>query len=191
MSEQEEAQLAIGTIRSTVLSDRALHDKAQRAFVSWVQAYSKHQASSIFRVSSLEWEALGNAWGLVRLPRMPELKGWEGDRSLGLEVDMRGFSYKDKTREKARRVAEEEFCKRKAEEKGHDHQPKPKRQAWSEKLSQRELREERREKKGRRREAERIAGMDERELKKERDLQALLSQVRCRAEEAPFEGFDD
>ena len=191
----EEVEVAIGTMRKTVLSDRALHDKAQRGFVSWVQAYSKHQASSIFRVSSLEWEELGHAWGLIRMPRMPELKVWKGDRSLGLEVDMSGYAYKDKAREKARKVAMAEYVQRKAEEERDGLQAvpkaKPKRQAWSEKMSQRELREERRDKKGRKREAERIAKMDEQELEKERDLQALLKQVKSQLDEVPFEGFDD
>lgn len=62
------------TLRTLVLSDRAHHDRAQRAFVSWVRAYGKHvAATSIFRVADLDWRDLADAWGLLRLPRMPEL----------------------------------------------------------------------------------------------------------------------
>ena len=70
----EEADAATKTMRETVLADRAIHDKAQRAFPSWVKAYSKHQASHIFRINDLDWEDLGKAWALLKLPKMPELK---------------------------------------------------------------------------------------------------------------------
>ena len=52
-----------------------------KAFPSYVQAYSKHQASFIFRISELDIPAIGYSWGLLKLPRMPELKSrdivWE------------------------------------------------------------------------------------------------------------------
>ena len=106
----EEAAAATTTARKIVLTDRALHDKGQKAFVSWVRSYSKHQASSIFRVSDLDWEALGKAWGLLKLPKMPELKNFTGDRTLGVSsVDWDKYAYKDKQKEKRRReVAQEE-----------------------------------------------------------------------------------
>ena len=57
----EDARVATKAVRQTVLSDRALNDKAKRGFVSWVRSYSKHQASSIFRIADLDWKDLGNA----------------------------------------------------------------------------------------------------------------------------------
>ncbi|KAJ8608417.1 hypothetical protein MRB53_039669 [Persea americana] len=42
--------------RDIALSDRSIHDKAQKAFVSWVRSYSKHEASSIFRVADQRLE---------------------------------------------------------------------------------------------------------------------------------------
>ena len=53
-----------------------------KAFVSFVQAYSKHEASYIFRVKDLDLVGVAKSFGLLRLPRMPELKsvdrgGWE------------------------------------------------------------------------------------------------------------------
>lgn len=74
----QSAKATTAAIRTLVLSDRALHEKAQRAFVSAVQAYSKHVASSIFRVSELDWDGLAEGWGLLRMPKMPELKSWRG-----------------------------------------------------------------------------------------------------------------
>ncbi|KAI9659200.1 MAG: ATP-dependent rRNA helicase spb4 [Alyxoria varia] len=69
-----DAQDSTRAIRTTVLRDRTLHDKAQRAFPSSVQAYRKHEAKGIFRVQELPWDELAEGWGLLKLPRMPELK---------------------------------------------------------------------------------------------------------------------
>lgn len=196
----EDAKLVTSKMRKQVLTDRALFDKGQRAFVSWVKAYSKHQASSIFRVTDLDWTDLGNAWGLVRLPKMPELKKWDGDRTLGVKVDMSEYAYEDKTREKARRVAMEE-----AKNAG-PYVPDPEvlrkrkdREAWSHKHEQQDVKEERRERKKRKKEAERLEKMTEEERKvelgKQSELQELIEQVKRKklkddAEEV-FEGFKD
>ncbi|KAH8803119.1 ATP-dependent rRNA helicase spb4 [Xylogone sp. PMI_703] len=192
----EDAQLVTSKLRTQVLSDRALYDKGQRAFVSWVKAYSKHQASSIFRVADLDWSELGNAWGLIRLPKMPELKNWKGDKSLGVEIDMSQYAYKDKAREKARIIAMEEAKNAAPYAPSEEAIKKRKaREAWSHKSEQHELKEERREKKKRRREAERLAKMTPGELEKEKEVQRLIEEVKRKkleeAEEEEFQGFDD
>lgn len=189
----DDAALVTTKIRKEVLGDRALYDKGQRAFVSWVKAYSKHQANSIFRIADLDWEDLGNAWGLIRLPKMPELKKWEGDKTLGIKIDMSEYAYKDGAREKARRIAmkeaknaapyvlSEEVLKRRKD-----------REAWSHKHEQHDVKEARREKKRRKREAERLEKMTDEERVKERELQDLIVQVKKRKlEEEEFNGFDD
>jgi ATP-dependent RNA helicase DDX55/SPB4 len=169
-------------MRKEVLVNRALYDKGRRGFVSWVKAYSKHQASSIFRVADLDWTEPGNAWGLVRLPKMPELKNWKGDRSLGVKLNMAEYAYKDKIREKARRVAMEE---------GKTKEPFV---PSEEMVRKRKEREAWREKKRRKREAERLESMTEEERVKEEELQGLLKQVKEKVTEEEnevFEGFDD
>ncbi|KAF8863976.1 ATP-dependent rRNA helicase spb4 [Acephala macrosclerotiorum] len=191
----EHAKAVISKMRKEVLADRALYDKGQRAFVSWVRSYSKHTASSIFRVADLDWTELGNAWGLICLPKMPELKKWEGDKSLGVKVDMIGYAYKDKAREKARRIAMEEE-KTKAPYVLSEEQVKKRkeREAWSHKHDQQYEKEARREKKRRRKESERLAAMTEEEKVKERELQDLIAQVKAKKlaeEEDEFKGFDD
>lgn len=45
-----------------------------KAFVSFVRAYSKHEASYIFKVKDLDLVGIAKSFGLLRLPRMPELK---------------------------------------------------------------------------------------------------------------------
>jgi ATP-dependent RNA helicase DDX55/SPB4 len=51
-----------------------------KAFVSFTKAYSKHEASYVFRIKDLDLVGIGKSYGLLRLPRMPELKdkneGW-------------------------------------------------------------------------------------------------------------------
>ena len=200
------ADSTTSTIRKTVLTDRALHDKAQKAFVSWVRSYSKHQASSIFRVSDLDWEILGRAWGLLKLPRMPELKGFEGDVGLGAEVDWVGYGYKDKAREKHRREALKE-----KEENGREMVKKGKKRVagegeggsisnapWSRNVEKKSEKEKRRERKRARREKDQWTKMTEEEREKVRETERMLEQVRkaSRAKETvesaeeEFEGFD-
>jgi ATP-dependent RNA helicase DDX55/SPB4 len=48
-----------------------------KAFPSYIQAYSKHQAAFIFRISELDIPSVAYSWGLLKLPRMPELKSRE------------------------------------------------------------------------------------------------------------------
>jgi ATP-dependent RNA helicase DDX55/SPB4 len=193
----EDAKLVTSKMRKEVLADRALYDKGQRGFVSWVKAYSKHQASSIFRVADLDWVELGSAWGLMRLPKMPELKNWEGDKSLGVKLNMAEYAYKDKIREKARRAAmEEEKTKEPFVPSEEMVRKRKEREAWSHKHEMQDVKEARREKKRRKREAERLENMTEEERVKEEELQGLLKQVRKKVTEEEeenevFEGFDD
>ncbi|KAI0593798.1 DEAD/DEAH box helicase [Biscogniauxia sp. FL1348] len=198
------ADNATQRIREVVRQDRALHDKAQRAFPSWVRSYSKHTASSIFRVADLDWDSLGRAWGLLRLPRMPEARAFQGDRSLGAgDIDWDNFAYKNKAREKQRQATfttpeNKEKAKTKEEEiEAHKAKRKRNTEAWSDKHGREDLRATRRDKKKRRREAERKENLTEEERLKEMDLQRLLEEVR-RKNQKPgggdgddeFEGFD-
>lgn len=193
----EEAGKVTEKIRQLVLQDRAIHDKAQRAFVSWVKAYSKHQANSIFRVSDLPWEDLGNAWGLLRLPKMPELKRWEGDKSLGQKVDFATYSYADKARE-AHRVEEQKAYEEKLE-KGepvfstNNKKRKEATTAWSNKKDDLAVRQERREKRQKRREAEQASKDTPDQAMDRAELARMIAEVRkmTAAKEDEFEGFDD
>ncbi|KAI0837257.1 ATP-dependent rRNA helicase spb4 [Hypoxylon sp. FL0890] len=180
-----EAHETTDQIRETVKKDRALHDKAQKAFVSWVRSYSKHTASSIFRVADLDWTDLGHAWGLLRLPKMPELKKFNGDKFLGVEMDWDAYPYAKKDREKQRLAALQQF--REEANGGDAEAQKMKRkrnaEAWSGKHEKEELRATRRDKKRRKREAERKQGLNEEEKAKEMELERLLEEVRKRNKE--------
>lgn len=52
--------------------------------MSFVQAYSRHEAFYIFRKQDLDYVGIATSFGLLRLPRMPELKkidkgDWQDD----------------------------------------------------------------------------------------------------------------
>ncbi|KAI1644234.1 ATP-dependent rRNA helicase spb4 [Daldinia loculata] len=176
-------------IRETVKRDRALHDKAQKAFVSWLRSYSKHTASSIFRIADLDWADLGHAWGLLRLPKMPELRKFEGDKFLGVKMDWNAYAYAKKDREKQRLETLQKMAEEAAEgnvgksAEGQKERRKRNTEAWSGKHEKEDERAERRDKKRRKREAERRQTLTEDERTKEMDLERLLEEVRRRNKE--------
>ena len=59
-----------------------------KAFVSFVQAYSKHEASYIFRVKDLDLVGVAKSFGLLRLPKMPELKSVDREDWEDAEVSV-------------------------------------------------------------------------------------------------------
>lgn len=194
---EDGAQDATAKFRKLLQSDRAIHDKAQKAFVSWVRSYAAHQATSIFRVSDLDWANLGNAWGLLRLPRMPELRTWDGDRMLGVEMDWDEFAYKDKAREQARREAMTADKSGETAKKAADAKRKRKNnEAWSEKQEQEDHRTERREKRYKKTEAKRLSTMTDDEKVKQAELNDLIRKIReenmakAAKEDEEFEGFE-
>ncbi|KAI0425811.1 ATP-dependent rRNA helicase SPB4 [Xylaria sp. FL1042] len=173
-----EADETTTRIRSIVKKDRALYDKAQKAFVSWVRSYSKHTASSIFRTGDLDWAALGKGWGLLRLPKMPEARHFQGDRSLGCDIDWDSYAYQNKTREKQRLETLNAEAPNPEEAEAHRAKRKRNAEAWSDKQEQEETRTARRDKRQRKREAERREKMTDEEKAKDMDLAQLLAAVR-------------
>ncbi|KAI0846476.1 ATP-dependent rRNA helicase spb4 [Daldinia vernicosa] len=184
-----DADTTTSRIRETVKRDRALHDKAQKAFVSWLRSYSKHTASSIFRIADLDWTDLGHAWGLLRLPKMPELRKFEGDKFLGVKMDWNAYAYAKKDREKQRLETLQKMAEEAVEghvgksAEGQKERRKRNTEAWSGKHEKEDERAERRDKKRRKREAERRQTLTEEERAKEMDLERLLEEVRRRNKE--------
>ena len=54
--------------------DRDIMEKGIKAFVSFVRAYKEHQCKFIFRLADLDLAQLATALGLLRLPKMPEMR---------------------------------------------------------------------------------------------------------------------
>jgi ATP-dependent RNA helicase DDX55/SPB4 len=57
----------IHEVRQIVKTDRDLHDKSFKAFTSFIRAYSKHDASYIFRVKDLDLGKACTGFGLLKV----------------------------------------------------------------------------------------------------------------------------
>ncbi len=55
-------------------TDRDFWEKSVRAFVSWLRSYKEHQASFIFQLKQLDMASVCRSFGLLVLPKVPELK---------------------------------------------------------------------------------------------------------------------
>ncbi|KAK0634862.1 P-loop containing nucleoside triphosphate hydrolase protein [Bombardia bombarda] len=208
VSDAEAEKFSAG-IRAQAQVDREVFQLAQRAFVSWARSYIEHQASSIFRIADLDWLDLARGWGLVELPKMPELKRLDVDRSLGLGIDTELIPFKDKAREDKRQVELEVWKKEKAARSGMQsiglgpegaeaaaERKRKKNDAWSAKHEQEDTKVARREKKRRKKEAVRYNEMTEKEKEEFKKLNEMIEQVRktnetlVEPEDDEFEGFD-
>ncbi|KAJ4445393.1 hypothetical protein ANN_07198, partial [Periplaneta americana] len=89
-------------VRSLQLKDRAVMDKALRAFVSHIQAYAKHECNVILRLKDLNFGKLAMGFGLLKLPKMPELRGKDVSDFKEADVDFNSITYKDSQREQVR-----------------------------------------------------------------------------------------
>ncbi|CCM00388.1 uncharacterized protein FIBRA_02418 [Fibroporia radiculosa] len=153
-------------IRKVLMTDRALHDKAAKAFVSFVRAYSKHEAAYIFRIKDLDLVGVAKSFGLLRLPRMPELNGVPRLDWQDALINWNSFAYIDKARE-AKRLSDAEkqssasasSDKRRAERA----QKRKENASWSNKASKTEEKLIRKEKKTRKRkwQKEQDAGIED------------------------------
>ncbi|KAL9114081.1 MAG: hypothetical protein Q9227_001853 [Pyrenula ochraceoflavens] len=206
----EQAADVTSSFRKTVLRDRALHDIAQRAFVSWVRSYTKHEAKSIFRVNALNWDELARGWGLLKMPKMPELRrsGWTGDRGVVKGIDWEKYAYKDKQREKTRRdkMANQDTADfKRGGKRIKDRAAAPSKGggAWSRQTEIKAGREKRREKQKARKERSRNEKMTPEEKADAEKTQAMLQKVREKnllarsnggggggGEDDEFEGFE-
>nr|POE63007.1 atp-dependent rrna helicase spb4 [Quercus suber] len=204
-------------IRATIMRKRELHDRAQRAFVSWTQAYTKQLPADIFSIRRVDWVEAGRAWGLLRWPKMPELKKHfppaAADRAFGLGLDdgfdLDALAYADRVREAQRQavlatLARGERPPLPAKLAGAAADLRRRRErAWSGQKEAKGTREARRERKEVRRKAERSGKMSEAERASERELEGLVEQVRRQTaaaaaaaaagegdDGAEFQGFD-
>lgn len=179
-----DAAAATDVARKIVLTDRAYNDGGQKAFVSWVRSYSKHQASSIFRVADLDWEGLGKAWGLLKLPKMPELKAFTGDRTLGMNMDWDKYAYKDKQRE-ARRKESLQAARENPEPPQLDSNKRRASEsvAWSNNVEAKNKKLKRKEQKKTRQEKNRWERMTDEEKQKALETERMLEEVKVKNEE--------
>lgn len=152
-------------LRALALADRAVFEKGVRAFVSHVQAYAKHECSLIFRLKDLDFAALARGFALLRMPRMPELRGRRFPDFQPVDVDTDAIPFRDKARERQRQKLLEQQRQERTESGGRRKFVRNK--AWS---KQKAKKEKRRRKDKRRREE----GSDV----DDEDMEELLSDTR-------------
>ncbi|XP_037016817.2 ATP-dependent RNA helicase DDX55 [Artibeus jamaicensis] len=165
MALQKDTADLLPTLRAMALADRAVFEKGVRAFVSHVQAYAKHECSLIFRLKDLDFAALARGFALLKMPRMPELRGRQFPDFVPVDVDTDAIPFKDKVREKQRQKLLEQQRKGPTENRGRRKFVKNK--AWS----KQKARKEKRRKSAKRRRGEGSDVDDE-------DMEELLSDTR-------------
>lgn len=98
-------------IHKKQLKNRSIFDKANRAFVSHIQAYSKHECKFILRTSDLNLGKIASCYGLLKMPIMPEIKQSKNPNDpminsdfIGptIKFDINQIRYKNKLQEEAR-----------------------------------------------------------------------------------------
>ncbi|XP_043482204.1 probable ATP-dependent RNA helicase DDX55 homolog [Leptopilina heterotoma] len=103
------ATKCLKTMRNLQRNDRLLFDKAIRSFVSYTQYYQKHECRLILRLKDLDLGKVAMSFGLLKMPRMPELKGLDLSSFEGENIDINTIKYKDKQRETSRLEKLKEF----------------------------------------------------------------------------------
>lgn len=93
--------------------DRDLLDRSTKAFVAFIRFYQEHQAKFIFRLKDLDISGVAKSFGLLRLPRMPELKGISSIDFKESPVNISEIKYKDPHRNKQRQQSFEALKKMK------------------------------------------------------------------------------
>ena len=170
--ESDECPELTAELRDWQRNDRSIFDKANRAFVSYIQAYTKHECKWVLRLKDLPFGEIATSMGLLKLPKMPELKkakidGFSNDTSF----DFNNIKYKDKQKESSRQKKLEVY-----RETGHWPGMKQKpttSKPWSDKQDAKSRRLDRKRKK-----EIKITHQDQNDSKDDEDLEDLENDIK-------------
>ncbi|KAI9500001.1 P-loop containing nucleoside triphosphate hydrolase protein, partial [Coemansia spiralis] len=115
----ERSDRLLDLMRDIIATDRSIYERGKLAFVSFVQAYSKHEATYIFRQKELPIIEVAKGFALLHLPSMPELRGRPTGRFVRYEIDTDTIPYVDNKRETQRLAKLEVAQKEKKEARQH------------------------------------------------------------------------
>ncbi|XP_011150311.1 probable ATP-dependent RNA helicase DDX55 homolog isoform X2 [Harpegnathos saltator] len=167
-------------MRDLQQKDRLIFDKANRAFVSYVQAYSKHECNLILRLKDIDLGKLAMGFGLLRMPRMPELKGKDVSSFVGPEIDVNTIAYANKQRESHRIEKLTKYQNTGVWPSNHKRKQKQT-ESWSEtkkrKLEKQEKRSKRKEKKKLKQQLSTASGKKRKKQINEEDLEELAKDI--------------
>jgi ATP-dependent RNA helicase DDX55/SPB4 len=95
-------------VRELTRADRDILERGHLAFVSFVRGYKEHELKFIFSQRALfaDFKALAVAFGLLSLPKMPELKRLPKIDLGDPQCSVKDIPFKDPKREAARQVRE-------------------------------------------------------------------------------------
>lgn len=160
--------------------DRLMFDKANRAFVSYIQSYSKHECNLILRLKDIDMGKLAMGFGLLKMPKMPELKGKDVSFFVSPEIDINTIPYANKQRELHRIKKLIEYQNTGIWSANHKRKRKQT-ESWSEskkrKLEKQEKRNKRKEKKKLKQEVSTASNKKNRRQIKEEDLEELAKDI--------------
>ncbi|KAG5671579.1 hypothetical protein PVAND_001772 [Polypedilum vanderplanki] len=127
-------------------ADKSIFDKGTQAFVSHIKAYSKHECYLILRLKDLDLGKVATSYGLLRLPKMPEMKDEFKKSFIGptTEVNVNDLKYKNKQKQEAYK-AKQEIYQTTGEWPGKKILKKSN-ESWAETKKKKELRKENRKK---------------------------------------------
>ncbi|XP_030376076.1 probable ATP-dependent RNA helicase DDX55 homolog [Scaptodrosophila lebanonensis] len=178
-----ELQNVVDKLHRQQAADKGVYDKAMRAFVSHVRAYTKHECSAILRLKDIDLGKMATSYGLLQLPRMPELKNYNSDGFIepSFKVDLAKLKYKNAQKEQVRLEKQKTY-----EQTGSwpgQKQFKKRTESWDQtkkaKLDSKSKKELRKAKKQRKREASDSNTLGKRKQKfTQADLDELASDIR-------------
>jgi ATP-dependent RNA helicase DDX55/SPB4 len=102
-TDDEKFKDLLNQIHQLQMKDKGVYDKGAKAFVSHIRAYSKHECNLILRVKDLDLGKVATNYGLLQLPKMPEMKDCFKDTFVGpqKEINVNKLTYKDKQKQQA------------------------------------------------------------------------------------------
>uniref|UniRef100_A0A1B0BKJ9 ATP-dependent RNA helicase n=1 Tax=Glossina palpalis gambiensis TaxID=67801 RepID=A0A1B0BKJ9_9MUSC len=101
---QVDLKTVLAKLHKLQINDKSIFDKGVRAFVSHIRAYTKHECNAILRLKDMDLGKAATGYGLLQMPRMPELKTLKADNFIGpdFDVDVQKLSYRNPQKEQAR-----------------------------------------------------------------------------------------
>jgi len=93
-------------VQNLAISDRRILENGSRTFVSYVQAYCKHDCQIVCQLKDLDIPGIAHSFGLLRMPQMKELKRRSDLSKFKARTDVQTqmIAYKNPKLEEARQA---------------------------------------------------------------------------------------
>ncbi|KAI1726764.1 DEAD/DEAH box helicase domain-containing protein [Ditylenchus destructor] len=132
-------------VQQLAINDRDILEKGSRAFISTIQAYTRHDCQIVCRLKDLDVSGIANSFGLIRLPILPEFRGldlrsFEGRRDvktstiafLNVEREAKRQQMKENPKQQSKDIQNPNKAEKAEEEFGEKRKRKVKTTEWEE-----------------------------------------------------------